>query len=59
MLLREPKLEFVRIDAINIVTTSGTQGGDTCIGNEPDCGNAAQAETCSVSSQTGPSFGGV
>lgn len=57
MFLTEPKLEFVKIDMMNIVTTSGTQGGETCTGVEPDCGSTASSETCSLSTHTGPSFG--
>jgi len=57
MMIEEPKVEFVRIDMQNILTTSGTQGGDTCIGTEPNCGSEANAPICSVATRTGPSFG--
>lgn len=57
MVFAEPKMEFVKIDMQNILTVSGTQGGDTCIGTEQDCGDTANTPTtCSLTTHTGPAF---
>lgn len=57
MVFEEPKVEFVKIDMnSDIVTVSNTQGGETCIGVEPNCGDVATSEICSATTQTGPSY---